>query len=146
MCAVISWCTTAFMKAKRNWIMPLRQICGIFLAGLLFLQSTMAFGGASVLRSEAGIQIVICGANGVQTVTIDADGNLISETGEEGAPSTTGHCPFCIVGPALEIASPGAALRPVVFHYVSYQASPDAVAPQERQTGGHGIRAPPVSV
>ena len=126
--------------------MPLRQLCGIFLAGLLFLQSTMAFGGASVVQGDAGIQIVICGANGVQTVTIDADGNLISEAGEEGAPSTTGHCPFCIVGPALEIASPGVALRSVVFHRLSYQVRAEAIAPQERRARGHGIRAPPVSV
>ncbi|MCW9041817.1 MAG: hypothetical protein OQK05_00620 [Pseudopelagicola sp.] len=126
--------------------MPLRQVCGVFLAGLLFLQSTMAFGGASVVSGDAGIQIVICGANGVQTITVDADGNLISEAGGEGAPSTTGHCPFCIVGPALELASPGVALRSIVFHHVPYEASRDIIAPQERRIFRHGIRAPPVCI
>ncbi len=135
--------TYSSMKMHRGWITPLRQVCGIFLAGLLFLQSTMAFGGASVVAGENGIQIVICGANGVQTVTIDAEGNLIEDAGGEGAPSTTGHCPFCIVGPALELASPGVALRAVSFHYVSYQAQHDVIAPRESRARAHGIRAPP---
>ncbi len=134
------------MKIKKGWIAPLGQMSGIFLAGLLFLQSTMAFGGASVVAGENGIQIVICGANGVQTVTIDANGNLMEEAGSEGAPSTTGHCPFCIVGPALEIASPGVALRSVSFHYVSYQVQHDVDAPVDFRARAHGIRAPPISL
>ena len=134
------------MKVMRDWIRPLRQMSGIFLAGLLFLQSAMAFGGASVFAGENGIQIVICGANGVQTVTIDADGNLIDEAGGEGAPSTTGHCPFCIVGPALEIASPGVVPRSVDYVYVSYQVPQDFAAPLECRVRGHDIRAPPISL
>jgi hypothetical protein len=134
------------MMANRNWITPLRQLCGIFLAGLLFLQSTMAFGAASVVSGSEGFQIVICGPYGVQTVTIDSDGNLISEAGEEGAPSSTGHCPFCVVGPALDIATPAMALRSAVFHAVPFDAHHDIPALQERRAFGHGIRAPPASL
>jgi hypothetical protein len=134
------------MKMFDGRIAPLRQVSGIFLAGLLFLQSTMAFGGASVVAGENGIQIVICGANGVQTVTIDADGNLIEEAGGGGAPSTTGHCPFCIVGSALEFASPGVVPRAVTYRHVSYQVQHDVTAPMESRARAHGIRAPPISL
>ncbi|MYM54405.1 hypothetical protein [Thalassovita mangrovi] len=80
-----------------------RGLGTLFLSFLLTLQVSLAFFPVQAAASGDGIQIVICGAGGMRTVTYDpTDGTITEGSGEE----VVTKCPFCIIGLAAFTEAP----------------------------------------
>lgn len=107
------------------------------LSVLLLLQTTFA---AITPASQDGVQIVICGAGGLQTITLNPDGTL--DTDDQGRNSGA-NCPFCIVGLCAE-ATPAAGVSIVrlAFRMRPAFGADQQVAPL-RVARLRAIRAPP---
>ncbi len=92
--------------------------------------------------TPGGVRLVICGAGGLETITLLADG---SPADRQPGPGAGGSCPFCVVGIAISpepFATPGRA--------ISFQRfQPDFVAHEPvlpwRLCRLRAIRGPPLT-
>lgn len=127
-------------RGKLFYFKAVKAAVSAALAVLLLVQTTLV---TFPHVTSGGIRIVICGAGGLQTLTLLADG-----TTEESQPGavTGGSCPFCVVGIGISpepFATPGRA--------ISFQRfQPDFVAHEPvlpwRLCRLRAIRGPPLAV
>ena len=113
------------------------------LSFLLAVQVALAFFPGAAVASGDGIQVVICGAGGLRTITIDpTDGSVSEETGQE----VVSKCPFCVVGLAVLSTAPdclpvAAVYKPMLPVWRVALDLPDALCSRPK-----AIRAPPFSL
>lgn len=108
---------------------------------LLGVQVALAYAPLEAPLPPGHIRSVICGPEGLQSVTIDlTDGSV------ETAPAALGEsrCPFCVLGFA-DLAAPFVAPdRPMVLHRVAYAAPALQLALARLRDRARPIRAPPI--
>jgi hypothetical protein len=121
-----------------------RGLGTLFLSFLMTLQVSLAFFPVQAAASGDGIQIVICGAGGMRTVTYDpTDGTITEGTGEE----VVTKCPFCIVRLVAFTDAPACLpvaidLKPVqIGHRFAFDLPDDL-----RHERPSAIRAPPATL
>jgi|GEM_PF-2665953 len=133
------------MTDRRSPFLPLpKALVVLLLSGLLFLQAGMSGVAASSVASEAGVsRIVICGAGGMTTITIAADG---SRTVENGGEREAAQCPFCLLALA-DLPERAVAALAIELRQVRLRAP--SAAPLARIACvdyARAIRAPPRTV
>lgn len=94
-------------------------------------------------RSAEGIEVVICGDGGLQTITLDLSDGTPSE---QPAVPQGAKCPLCVVGAALIFEQPDQVLIPAEFRPVRYKLAARAPAHPARRCRTRAIRAPPLSI
>lgn len=120
----------------------LRPAFAAFLGILLLLQTTLASLGAFA-ASAGGLQIVICDAGGLRTITVDSSGEEIPETPSH---HTDAECPFCLTGMCLSAQSPESHAYPLAASRQRL-ARPRSKQATSRPISRSGpIRAPPRTV
>ena len=108
---------------------------------LLGVQVALAYAPLEAPLAPGHIRSVICGPEGLQTVTID-----LSDGSVEVAPAALGEsrCPFCVIGHA-DLAAPFVAPdRPMVLQRVAYAAPAPQIVPARARDRARPIRAPPI--
>lgn len=132
----------AMQRSRSHIARCLGGALAVFVSALLVVQTALATHGASA-ATEAGVtRIVICGAGGVTTITIAADGTRSVEQGDDTAAA---QCPFGLVAMA-DVAACGLATMPVALP-VSGPLRP-ACSPHRRIVRvdpARAIRAPPAT-
>jgi len=127
---------------------PMRRLIAAGLVVLLALQVSQSFFPITLETANGDlIQVVICGPEGLHTVTINLADGKVTDGKENGGPTAeiTGKCPFCIVGLPGNFALPDLVAQKAEYHRIRYglthetQAHPRP-APRVRQ-----IRAPPLT-
>ena len=114
-----------------------------FLALLLVLQTAIASFAMSPVTNGDGVQIVICGAGGLRTITLDSEGN---PTENPAGGAMQGDCPFCVIGYALADVAPVTVETGLSFRTEAF-APPIPVFAIGPPTGrAHAIRAPPKTI
>ncbi|NHQ73543.1 DUF2946 family protein [Roseovarius gahaiensis] len=118
----------------------LSDFVSLILTALLAVQVATAYlppvGSA---RAEAQ-ELVICGAEGVQTVT------LPQSKGDSPHEDMAGHCPLCIVSVSDVSATPPLAAHPVVLRSLRYAQDIGGTQPVGQTARPYAIRAPPLAV
>lgn len=90
-----------------------------------------------------GIQVVICGGNGLQTITLDlTNGTADEDPGQQ----VSAKCPFCIVGVAAFLPQRNGPAAVAEFHAFRYPLAAAALTPPGLQHSSPAIRAPPLTV
>lgn len=115
-----------------------------FLSVLFALQVVLA--SFPIVLSSAGgdrIQAVICGADGLRTVTLDLSGGIVDD---DRQPETQSKCPFCVIGAAAVMPAPPASPARIAGFDRIRAAVADASAPPRRAVRTERIRAPPAIV
>ncbi|MBS9718216.1 DUF2946 family protein [Pseudohalocynthiibacter aestuariivivens] len=130
---------------ESNILLPkkkLRPAMAAFLGILLLLQTTLASLGAFAASAE-GLQVVICDAGGLRTITLDSSGEEIPETPSHHADA---ECHFCLTGICLSAQSPKSDVLPLATgsQRLARPRSKQATSRHESRTGP--IRAPPRTV
>lgn len=108
---------------------------------LLGVQVALAYAPLEAPLAPGHIRTVICGPEGLQSVTID-----LSDGSVEIAPAGFGEsrCPFCVLGFA-DLAAPFTAPdRPMGLHRLAYAAPAPQLAPARPRDRARPIRAPPI--
>ena len=140
-----------FPRAKTAWSAGTgRAVFAAFVSLLLAVQVTLAFHPAQARAGQEGWTTVICGPDGLRTVTVTADGAILaaeSRAGETDAPDPgVAKCPFCVVhaaAPALGPVLPPRRAEAMVLP----RPLPLAIrATALRGARAAGVRAPPSSV
>lgn len=120
------------------------------LAGLLafVIQVTawsMMVPGRAASAGEAEV-ITICGADGLRSITLDADGTPLPEDGTGKAAASCGHCPLCPVMGGVGLPPVSGAALPVVWLPVADHPAPTAdPITAGRLLSGLRARAPPAA-
>lgn len=81
-----------------------RKLLPVLTVVMVLSLATSAWAGAVLrvnhaLASAGMVELVICGAEGAETVTLDRDGNRIDPAG----PGACGHCADCLLSPAINL-------------------------------------------
>ena len=114
---------------------------GLLLSFLLVVQVALAFFPGAAVASGDGIQVVICGAGGLRTITIDPTDGSVSEGSEQEVVS---KCPFCVVGLPLLSNAPDCAPVAAVYKPIQPAWRVTLDLPDELCTRPKAIRAPPL--
>ncbi|MGD9864867.1 MAG: DUF2946 family protein [Pseudodonghicola sp.] len=117
-----------------------RAIAGLVIL-LLGLQVSQTFYPVTLQGADGEtIQVVICGPEGLHTVTL----NLSDGTVEDG-PQTeiTSKCPFCVVGLPAALEAPHRIARPALYHRIRYALAAETEAHPRPAARVKQIRAPP---
>jgi len=114
-----------------------------FLAVLLAFQISSAMFPMSAASDAGGIQVVLCGGDGLQTITLDlSDGTADEAPAEQAA----GKCPFCIVGVAAFLRQRDWAATAAEFQTFRYPLLATVPPRAKWQRRTPAIRAPPLTV
>lgn len=70
--------------------------------------------------------ITICGADGLRTIALDADGNPLPDDGTGSAGASCGHCPLCPVMAGVGLPPVTGAALPVVWLAAGDHPAPSA--------------------
>lgn len=133
------------MTEHRSSLLPFSKgLVLLLLSGLLLVQTSIAgFGSGSAASEEGASRIVICGAGGVTTITIAADG---TRTVEDGGEREAAQCPFCLISPAVVPECEAAALTIDLRPIRQRTPSSTPLARAANVDPACAIRAPPQTV
>ncbi|TDK41158.1 DUF2946 family protein [Antarcticimicrobium luteum] len=113
------------------------------LAVLLTVQFAFMHAPTSAAQGGAGIEVVLCTEDGLQTITLD----LSAGTPQDRPAVPHGaKCPLCITGAVLVFDQPDRALAAVEFHPVRYPLAAGPRSHPARPVRSAAIRAPPLTV
>ena len=133
----------ARMRRQTTHRKTLRGFGTLFLSFLMAVQVTFAFFPGAAVASGDGIQVVICGAGGLRTITIDpTDGSVSEGSGQE----VVSKCPFCVVGLAVLSDAPDCGLVAAVYTPVQPVWRVALDLPDDLCDRPKAIRAPPLSL
>jgi hypothetical protein len=135
--------TTRFMGTGRTTRTGFGGLLSACLAVLLALQISSAFMPMPGAAGGEGLQIVICGGDGLSTITLDLTSGTADEDPE---PQVTGKCPFCVAGVAAFLQQPDWAATTAEFHPFRYRIIATALTQPKWQHLSPAIRAPPLTV
>jgi len=126
---------------RSSFLSGLKLSLAVLLTGLLFVQTSLTSLASGVPASEAGeTRIVICGAGGVTTITIAADG---TRTVENGGEREAAQCPFCLLSLSM-VPDCGIGLLAIEQRQIRQNASWPAISRRSaRVDHARAIRAPP---
>lgn len=118
----------------------LNGIVSLVLTVLLAVQVATAFlPPVGSTRADA-LELVICSAEGVQTIT------LPHSEGDSPHDDMAGHCPLCIVSIADVSAAQPVAAAPVILRSLRYAQDTSGTQPIGQTARPYAIRAPPLTV
>lgn len=120
----------------------MRRLVAMASVVLLGLQVAQSFYPVTLTDANGDlVQVVICGPEGLQTVTIDlSDGSL----DDSPAPDVTSKCPFCVVGLPAALQAPNPIAQAAEYHRIRYGLSPRTQAAPRRAAQVRFARAPPL--
>mgnify|MGYP001063083224 CR=1 FL=1 len=127
---------------RKNAPIPTRLngIVSFVLTVLLAVQVATAFlPPVGSTRADA-LELVICSAEGVQTIT------LLQSEGNSPHDHMAGHCPLCIVSIADVSAAQPMAAAAVMLRSLRYAQDTGGTQPFGQNARPYAIRAPPVTV
>lgn len=128
------------MRASRELRSLFDRAIGTALGLLLAIQVALSFFPVTVATADGLIQVVICGHDGLQSITIQADGTP-APSSEVGA----GKCPFCLLGFADLVPAVEPAVREFARHDFVPSGLGDQLAFPQRLDPAAPIRAPPAA-
>lgn len=88
-----------------RWVAALTALAGLVLQMIAVVNHAPGWPRLQVSQAASGLQsVLICTANGPQSITLDADGDPTEAPSEPGDPPSP--CPICNVPGSLALASP----------------------------------------
>lgn len=118
----------------------LNGIVSFVLTVLLALQVATAFLPPVGSAQADARELVICSAEGVQTIT------LPQSEGDSPHDDMAGHCPLCIVSIADVSAAQPIVAAPVILRSLPYAQDTGGTQPRGQAARAYAIRAPPLTV
>ena len=127
---------------RKNLPIPARLsgVVSFVLTVLLAVQVATAFLPPAGSAQADARELVICSADGVQTIS------LPQSEGDSPHDDMAGHCPLCIVSIADVSPAQPMAAAPVILRSLRYAPDTGRTQPFGQTAGAYAIRAPPVTV
>lgn len=127
---------------RKNVPIPVRLagVVSFILTVLLAVQVATAFLPSAGSAQADTRELVICSADGMQTIT------LPQSEGDSPHDDMAGHCPLCIVSIADVSAARPMAAAPVLLRSLRYAQDTGGTQPVGQAARPYAIRAPPLTV